>query len=252
MLLEKKIEFVRQALPPMARHTLPFLTSVIGITTPQTGKHVGSGLRCILQGRRAILTAGHVIKRANEDFNGFAVSAGYGVPPYQVHGPIHVDPVADLAAYFLPDDYPDFAESVAFWPRGRMEAGCEKLATDYLFLHGFPGARSYSSLSLNGVVSRSLPYGAMQRLEDLPNDLESFQFAIEYDPQGMASDRGLPQESVDPRGLSGSPIWRLGASGRTARDWAPDDSLLVGFVTRWNQDAKVLIATSTAVIPPDW
>ncbi len=47
-------------------------------------------------------------------------------------------------------------------------------------------------------------------------------------------------------GLSGSPVWRLGASGRSTTEWTPEASRLVGIVTNWNPDHKVLIATSAA------
>jgi hypothetical protein len=47
-------------------------------------------------------------------------------------------------------------------------------------------------------------------------------------------------------GLSGSPVWRIGASDGPTRDWTPLASRLVGIVTDWNPDHKILIATSTA------
>jgi hypothetical protein len=52
--------------------------------------------------------------------------------------------------------------------------------------------------------------------------------------------------------LSGSPVWRIGVSGRSSRDWKPGDSLLVGILTRWHPGEKVLIATSTEKLPTNW
>jgi hypothetical protein len=166
------------------------------------GRHYGSALRCKLNGRRAILTALHVIENAKTEPLGLAISTGHGERPYVVHGAVNIDPFADLAIYFLPDDYP--CPDAAFWPSARIDHSPDKLATDYLFLHGFPGKTSYPSRLLGGVVSRSLPYGAMQRLENLPTNLQPFQFAVEYDPVGMVGETGAPQEVVDPHGLSGS------------------------------------------------
>jgi hypothetical protein len=249
--IEEKRQFIRAGLVKMAEHTFPFLCSVIGIHSAQTGRHVGSALRCTLQGRRAIVTAAHVIEEACKEPAGLAISAGYGRPPFVVHGPVNVDPVADLAVYFLPQDYP--ADSrVAFWPSQRMDRGRARLATDYLFLHGFPGRLTHSTQLLQGVVSRSLPYGAMQRIDNLPDDLGPTQFAIEYNPAGMSDSAGTMQTPVDPHGLSGSPVWRIGASGRSAHLWEPDDSLLVGVVTQWRPDRNVLVATSVSEVPPDW
>lgn len=179
-----------------------------------------------------------------------AISTGFGKPPYIVQGKINIDSIADLAVYFLPADYPDVDGH--FWPSTRIDRSLEKLATDYLFLHGFPGKTSYSSLLLGGVISKSLPYGAMQRLENLPPDLQPFQIAIEYDPVGMMNETRAAQDLIDPHGLSGSPVWRIGAIGRSSREWKPSDSLLVGILTQWRPKERVLVATSTQKLPLSW
>ncbi len=248
--VQEKEAFVRSALSAMAQHTFGFICSVIGISESTMGRHYGSAFRCKLNGRRAILTALHVLEEAKQEPLGLAISTGYGQPPYVVHGPVNIDPFADMAVYFAPDDYP--CPDAAFWPSARIDHALDKLATDYLFLHGFPGHASYPSKLLGGVVSRSLPYGAMQRLHDLPPNLQPFQFAVEYDPAGMVTETGAAQDLVDPHGLSGSPIWRIGVSGRASSEWKPSDSLLVGMVTQWRPDEKVLIATPTDKLPPSW
>ena len=246
--LQEKQAFIFGALPAMAQHTLSFICSVIGISDPQSGRHYGTALRCMLNGRRAILTALHVIEEARREPRGLAISTGYGEPPYIFGGEVNIDPANDLAAYFLPDGYPD----IPFWPSARIDYSLDKLDTDYLFLHGFPGTTSYSSRLLGGVVSKSLPYGAMRRLENLPSNLQPSQFAVEYDPEGMMDETGTSQEMIAPHRLSGSPVWRIGVSGRSSQDWKPEDSLLVGILVQWRPDQKVLIAASTAEIPPSW
>ena len=248
--LHEKEAFVRGALSAMAQHTFGFICSVIGVIDTTMGRHYGSALRCKLGGQRAVLTALHVIEHAREEPLGLAISTGFGKPPYVVHGAVNIDRVADLAVYFLPDDYP--CPDAAFWPSARIDRSLDKLATDYLFIHGFPGETSYASPLLGGVVSKSLPYGAMQRLENLPADLESCQFALEYDPVGIVNETGAAQDLVDPHGLSGSPVWRIGVSGRSSKEWKASDSLLVGVLTQWRPVEKVLIATSTAKLPPSW
>jgi hypothetical protein len=95
-------------------------------------------------------------------------------------------------------------------------------------------------------------YGAMQRLENVPQDLRQHQFAIDYDPAGMVNETGVTEDLVDPHGLSGSPVWRIGVSGRSSRAWSPSDSLLVGVLTHWRPDEKVLVATSAKKLPPEW
>src|SRR5947209_14863803 len=168
--LQEKEAFVRRALSVMTQHTFSFMCSVIGVSDPKMGRHYGSALRCKLNGRRAILTALHVIEEAKKEPLGLALSTGYGEPPYLVHDAVDIDPIADLAVYFLPADYP--CPDNCFWPSARIDHSLDKLATDYLFLHGFPGKLSHASRLLGGVVSKSLPYGAMQRLENLPPNLQ--------------------------------------------------------------------------------
>lgn len=248
--LEAKQAFVQHALPTMAEYSFSFICSVIGVVDETMGRHYGSGLRCVFDGRRAILTAHHVIDQACKEPCGLAISAGWGRSPYVVRGSVNIDPIADMAVYFLPDDYP--CPESAFWPAERVDRSLRRLSTDYLFLHGFPGDGSYSSRLLGGVVGRSLPYGSMQRLENLPASLAAWQFAVEYDPAGLVSEIHAAPELVDPHGLSGSPVWRIGVSGRSPREWKAADSLLVGVLTRWAPAEKVLIATSTKKLPSRW
>jgi hypothetical protein len=109
--------------------------------------------------------------------------------------------------------------------------------------------------------------------QDLPaynflddNFLEPHQFALNFwvepdhflDPESKPSvirdwsevfeeGQSLPgQRSRGAYGLSGSPVWRTGASGRNSRRWSPEWSQLVGVVTHWNSSAKILIATSSS------
>jgi hypothetical protein len=240
-----KEQFILSTIRPMAEYTFPFITSVVGINDVKYGEHVGSGLRAIVNGRRAVVSARHVIEQAASYPMKFALSAGYGQPPYVVAGKIELDPVGDLAVYYLADDFPRDAPGVAFWPEERIQRSSERLATDFLFTHGFPGDRARFSPLGQGLVNRSLPYGAMQRLDPAVAGLEQHQLAIEFDPTGMREMDGKSGETfVDPRGLSGSPVWRIGISGRAREEWSPALSLVVGFLVQWHPDDKVLVATS--------
>ena len=49
-------------------------------------------------------------------------------------------------------------------------------------------------------------------------------------------------------GLSGSPVWRIGAAGRSIKDWTPEWSQLVGVITGWNEKERVLVATKASKI----
>jgi hypothetical protein len=239
-----KEQFIFSTIRPMAEYTFPYLTSIVGVTELDAGEHVGSGLRAVVNGRRAVITARHVVEQAVKYPMQFAVSAGYGRPPYLVRGKVELDPVGDLSVYYLPIDFPGDEPGISFWPEDRLQRSTDRLSTDFLFTHGFPALNSRFLRLHEGLVSRSLPYGAMQRLEPEVRDLQPDEFAIEFDPTGMRALESGGEVSLDPHGLSGSPVWRIGISGRSRDEWSPALSQVVGFLTQWRSDDKVLVATS--------
>ncbi|MEP7121660.1 MAG: hypothetical protein ABJE95_12145 [Byssovorax sp.] len=235
-----KIEFIQSTIEPMAWHTHPHIAGVVAMQDAQTGWHVGSALRLSLAGRRCFVTAAHVMKAAREHAP-FGVTAVRGQIPYTLQGPPdRVDDVMNIASYFLPDNYPD--EGLSFWPSERIDTTGEKLSSDYLFVHGFPGALAQFSAPAGSLLKRSLPYGVMLRDDDLPNDMAPCEFAMDFDPANMVSADAAGVQSFAPYGLSGSPVWRIGASGLKANAWMPELSMLVGFVTAWQEDKKLLRA----------
>lgn len=243
--LEAKIASIRGTLEPMAIHTIPYLSSVIGVESSGEGRHLGSACWCVLDGGRCLVTAAHVIDEALK-FPSLAATVGDGLKPRLLCGEVLFDRRADVAVWRPPDDL-SLGEGKAWWPEDRLDASGDFLSTDFLFVHGFPGASSYPSALLSGVFNRALPYGAMRRTEDLPPDLAPFHFALNFDPRNIQNGSGQPLDSLpDPRGLSGCPVFRIGISGQRARDWQPSLSRLVGFVTEWMQDFGLLIATSVA------
>lgn len=237
---DDKTRFALSTIAPMTRYTFPYVASIFGVENEgRKGVHVGSGLRCMLNGRRAILTAWHVVDRAM-GYSGFAVSAGYGVPPFPISGEVHFEEALDLAIHFLPSEYPD-SESIAFWPEDRVDSSSDRRGTDFLFVHGFPGVQTAWSDHRTGVESQSLPYGCMEK-SPRPKDLREHEFALEFDPAGIASVE-IPEGVNDPRGMSGSAVWRIGASGKKVKGWRPEWALLVGVVTQWDTTGKFLVAT---------
>ncbi len=255
MELEEKIRFALSTLKPMAERTLPFLCQVLGTNDRRDGELVGTALRCILGGRRVIVTASHVLNDGFQRFNDLAVSVGHGERA-QLFIPVEMrsDEEADLAICDLPEHF-SVPEGCSFWPEARIDPTLERLSTDYLFVHGFPGVRGrpWVMPGDSRVMSKSLPYGVMQRLDDLPPDQAPFQFAMDFESTRTHSDGGSPEadlfnEPHGPRGLSGSPVWRIGASGRRAADWNFDWCELVGVVTRWSQPDRLLVATKATKV----
>jgi hypothetical protein len=234
------IEFVKGTVTPMAELTFPCVSSIVGILSSQEGEHVGSAFRCVLGGRRVLVTAKHVFDQAAAAPLGAGYTSVRGEPPTAlpneptlVHGP------TDLAVVVL--DQPPEAEGVDWWPQERVDTDKEARAHDYLFIHGFPGARS--RFLFGGLHRKSLPYGVMERDDDLPDDVRPHEFAMDYDPKNMVLTSGMTADFVDPSGLSGSPVFRIGAYKRAASEWRPVDARLVGVVVRWNHDKRVLLAT---------
>lgn len=239
-----KIKFIQSTMEPMAWHTYPAIAGVVGIEDADTGRHVGSAVRLAVAGRCAIVTAAHVIREARTSAR-FAVTAVRGGAPFELSGdPDRVDDELDVAAYFLPDEYPK--DGIGFWPEERVDPTDEKLSTDSLFVHGFPEQRARFTPLLGGLVKRSFPYGVMLREDDLPANMKPFQFAMDFDPANMFLPDGNGAEWLDPHGLSGSPVWRIGATGQKVDAWKPDLALLVGIVTTWCPDEKLILATKVA------
>lgn len=249
MELDQLRQFLHQSVQAMAEYTFPYTVSIVGIVNEEEGEHLGSGLRYQHEGRRAFATAYHVIEKAtSRQYQGFAISTGYGRPPFQILEEPIVDLTADLALCFLPKDYPEH-DDIRYWPTNRIDVETSDtesspLATDYLFMQGFPGEKSQFSRIFDGLFNRSLPYGAMQH-RDKTSNLSAFQFAVDYQQTSMR-DRDGNQLFINPHGMSGSPVWRIGISGRSFSEWSVEDSLLVGFLTRWGDQDERLIATKAS------
>jgi hypothetical protein len=233
------VDFVRGTVTPMAASTFPYITSIVAILSETDGEHVGSGFRCMLGGRHAVVTAHHVALQAAGAALGAAYAARRGERPTRLPTePALVDADRDLSVLFVdPSEAPD----VAWWAQENIDTNIEARTHDYLFVHGFPGARARFVFSAQN--NRSLPYGVMERDDDLPSDVRPHELAMDYDPKNLTLESGMPAELVDPSGLSGSPVWRIGAYGRSAASWQPLNARLVGVVTRWNHDKRVLLAT---------
>lgn len=243
------VEFVKGTVSPMAHYTFPYITGIVGVIDANEGEHVGTGFRCVFGGRRCLITAKHVIDEANSYSMGPAFVAQRGAPPVPLlRTPDIALSSVDLAVYFLPDATD--TEDARFWPEARIDMSAENRAADYLFIHGFPGERA--RFAFGDLHKESLPYGVMERDDDLPLDKRAEEFAVDYDYKNMLLETtggavgDLVEHRLGPPGLSGSPVWRIGARRIAPEQWSPERCQLVGVVTRWNHDKKVLLAVGAA------
>ena len=242
--------FLASTIQPMAEFTLPFIVGITGVESPQKGIHLGSGFRCILDGQRCVVSAQHVIAEAKQAYDHFTISTGYGFKPFVFYGEVLMNPGLDVAICFLPDDYPvdQDRRKIDFWPQDRFDLDGSRRATDYLFLHGYPGERSRFDEVARGVSSRSLPYGAVEQLTGLPPTAKAHNFALNYDLANIQTPQGPLAELVDPHGLSGCGIWRIGIDGGSASSWRPQDCLLVGVQIEYHENEKLLLATNISEV----
>lgn len=264
MQLEARKRFVSDATNRMRDYTFPFVTSIMGIVEGGDGEatvtHVGTGLRCLLADRPCVVTAWHVVLQATNTrrepqagprYDAFGLSVGINDQVCRIAASrVCFDMETDLAIIPVPSEYSptDQGPRTSYWQPDRVSLDREIRARDYLFLQGFPGDQSRSLALHQGTHVRSLSYGAMEQVDALPADLKPFQFALPFDAQHMTVPiSGTPIDSPpDPRGLSGSPVWRIGASGRSTRDWTPDWSALVGIVTQWRPDDQLLVVSDAS------
>jgi hypothetical protein len=250
MQLEEKIRFAMTSLEKMTSYTLPFICQILGTNDGQSSELIGSGIRCRSGDRQFIVSAWHVAPGRRTAFGHLAASVGNAAHPLSLSDLCH-DQEADLSISLVSDSAAD-QSVVDFWPDDRIDRSLDRLSTDYLFVHGFPHVRSRSHILPvdSRIVSRSLPYGVMQRIDALPDDLDDFQFAMDFEPDHVESEFGKPESALfddhpGPRGLSGSPVWRIGVSGSRAVDWTPARCQLVGIVTQWRPEEKLLVATKS-------
>jgi len=278
---EEREAFVRLAVERMSEHVFPCLTQVIGAVDQQTGDFRGTGFFCEIGGRRGIVTAAHVITEAikTDEYLGIVFSRGGENAPEAVEGEIHLFKDSDLAFYVPARPFP-LPPSNRFWRSEDIERDPNSILRDYLFIQGFPQRFSrFTAFEGRGLISEALSYGAMVRYRErdvpdferrefdrdlpgydfLPDDfLQPHEFAMRFecDPSFILGENSTETRKADwmevfersagAHGLSGSPVFRIGASGRKVGEWSPELSRLIGVVTKWDTEQKILIATSTA------
>lgn len=253
---QEKLAFVRGAITKMAEYSARYLIGVIALEdSAQSGRHVGTGFRCTLAGRPCVVTADHVLRRAAQAADGIAITTERGQRPWQVPNSATIlrldEEHGDLAVIQVSEEYQQrlAPPTASFWSESQIDDSGLEMDSDFLFIHGFPGKSvRFTAFEGGGITYRSLPYGAMQRTDDLPAEMRAHEFAIDYDPQSMQTSTGAAADLIEPDGLSGSACWRIGARGMRAAQWQPEHSRLVGIATRWDSDKKSLLLTKAALL----
>ena len=213
-------------------------------------------------------------------------SRGSGEPPAIVAGTIRYFDDIDIAVYLASGEFPIgedkafWPEGRIERDTGRaktdylfMQGFPDRFARRSTLLGGLV-SETLSSGAMMRLEEHDAPPVLTRdsdRSDLLPEGLlEDHQFAFDFSPdvEYLEGPDGLTSHGVDAdwrelfvpgevqslpgqrpkgaHGLSGSPVWRIGASDGPIRDWTPSASHLVGIVTDWNPDHRILIATSAS------
>lgn len=237
--LEEKILFLQKATQSMATHTSTCVHSIIAIESNEAGFFLGSGVIVGTDQKQWVVTAGHVLEEGQRQARRLGVSLRSGEPPCEITSAPRFSEDSDVAVI----ETPVLVTPPQYWPISLVDTTQDALLRDALFVHGYPAKRAYFSALLGGLKCSSLPYGVMLRDEDVPADIKDWQFAMDFDPANFRATTEEMAEWIDPHGLSGSPVWRMGARGLRIGEWTSDNSMLVGIVTQWRPDDKLIVAT---------
>lgn len=238
---DEKAEFVGAAVMRMARHTLPFIVGFVGGDAARgTARLLGTGFRLRRRERALIVTTRHVVDAATQ-------VVSFGTTAVRGEAAVRVDPSTaraiegtPLMTFDPPPGYP--TDRLAFWPEQDVDSNDAVIHADFLVLHGFPVVRSHYDADGRKLTNQSLPFGSMA-WDGSRSELEPNTFAIELDPSLFPVPKGLASDWLDPTGLAGSPVFRIGAVDCPVDEWAPEHSKLVGVVTEWQPERRRLLAT---------
>ncbi len=235
----EKIALVTRVTLELAKFTHPFLSRVIGgVAAPQGGRAIGSGVRVVAGGKHFLLTAASVVDAArSEQPVAFGGRDDGSASVTESLDAVRVLSGTDVAAVPLADD------DGLFWPLGGTTEEEWALSEDFLFLHGYPLDPSTPRIGPGDLSTTSFPFGSMRREDNLPDGMEPFQIAIDFDLANLRSSNGRTLEWMNPRQLFGAPLWRAGLARADAETWEPARAHLVGIITQWRPDERLLIAS---------
>lgn len=217
--------------------------AIFGVVSNDEGELLGSGSLVQIGGSHFGLTAAHVLDGGLKRYPRLAHSTSYGAAPEMIQLPIPCKgPPSDIGV---------FKAAAASWAGTHVTfetlVDYPSLAGDILFIQGFSGAKSHFSAFGPGVASEATPFATVEGSSSLPWFDPELHIAIEYPIDGNLNERGEPVSLPDPRGFSGSLLWKTNRSAR-AEGWNPEDAEVIGVVTTWDPDGHSLIATRSWVV----
>lgn len=219
--------------------TATFITALIDVPpdgSSEAPRLIGTGWFLEDNAHGRIVTARHVVTEARD-----AARIGFS----RDNGAVCVRPAGDWVLAAQTDDLA-FAtlwtgalnnHPKSILSQARLAQSSAGIENDVLFVHGFPGRRSFAMAS--GVMLKS--HGLATAI--FPHPVESDfspRFLIAYSTDGVHKSDGSPGDCPEPRGMSGSPVWRANWTGNLST-WNPSMATVVGVAVEWSQEYPVLL-----------
>jgi len=236
-----EVQVAQAVLAQMSAYTSRFIAVVARKISDTEGDFVGSGTFMVFGGQAFLVTADHVVKKADPDSTGKVVfSNGNGALYQSVNTRFCADDALDIAIapVRLTRPPPSMCQAV---PSTMIASHAGQLG-DLLFVHGFPAERSRFTVFGPAIVSRTLPFGSSKQKTEWPDFDPEKHFALGFDPKHSICPSDMTFSLPNAHGMSGSAVWDTRKRERGER-WQPSDARVIGVLHRWDQDARCLIGT---------
>lgn len=213
--------------------TFHHICAVVGWRSETEGGHVGSGFFVTIEDAACVVTASHVVRKAQTDYGHAAIRSPKGV---QIVDAWHHDLANDLAIAVVPMPDPSM---VPIRPE-RIATSTGDVPDHHMFVHGFPERGAYFSPLLGGLVVNALAFVTYDQPSTSAFHLPALNFCLEWLAPATPAidDQGKPYALPFPHGLSGSAVWALGSDVSV-----PFVPMLYGVSTDWDEPSRAILVT---------
>lgn len=212
-----------------------FATGIYGVAEAGV-RLIGSGWFDSRGETRRVITARHVISAAESGEEiGFGRGNGMKAARPANEWRLGVDPL-DVA---IADLSPGILEGSGrhLLPSNRYAPSSENLEDDALIIHGFPGVQTFGLAT--GLAARSSGQVTGLGTSKSSRFNPDMHFAIRYSFEARTPD-GSSAAVPEPRGMSGSAVWRANLP-RNRADWTPEMASIVGLAFAWDRESGSIL-----------